>query len=213
MSRVFVSGASGYLGRALIPQLLRRNREVCALVRAGSEGKLPPGCSVAVGNALQESAYARHLRPHDTLVHLVGVSHPSPWKGDSFERVDVGSVAAAAGAAVEAGVDHFVYVSVAHPAPVMRAYIAARTRCEEIIRGSGLKATILRPWYILGPGHRWPYVLLPVYWLLERVPGTRGGALRLGLVTHPQMIRALVNAVEQPAAGIRIVDAPQIRSA
>jgi uncharacterized protein YbjT (DUF2867 family) len=29
----------------------------------------------------------------------------------------------------------------------------ARTRCEEMIRESGLNATILRPWYVLGPGH------------------------------------------------------------
>jgi uncharacterized protein YbjT (DUF2867 family) len=51
---------------------------------------------------------------------------------------------------------HFVYVSVAHPAPAMKAYIEVRSRCEEIIRASGLNTTILRPWYVLGPGHYWP---------------------------------------------------------
>src|SRR6266480_6178781 len=41
-------------------------------------------------------------------------------------------------------------VSVAHPAPAMKAYIEVRTRCEELIRTSGLHTTILRPWYSAG---------------------------------------------------------------
>ena len=61
-----------------------------------------------------------------------------------------------------AGVQHFVYISVAHPAPMMKAYIEVRSQCEAMIRQSGMNATILRPWYVLGPGHRWPYLLLPI---------------------------------------------------
>ena len=38
----------------------------------------------------------------------------------------------------------------------------------------------------------------------------REGALRLGLVTHAQMLRALIAAVESPAAGIRVVEVPEI---
>ena len=48
---------------------------------------------------------------------------------------------------------------------------------------SGLNATILRPWYVLGPGRRWPLVLTPLYWLMEAIPSTRDGARRLGLVS------------------------------
>lgn len=212
MPRVFVSGGTGYLGRELIAELLRRKHEVCALARAGSEGKLPAGCSVVEGNALEQDAYLRYLRVGDTVVHLVGVAHPSPWKADEFQRVDVASVRAAVPAAAAAGVKHFVYVSVARPAPAMRAYIAARTTCESILRDSGLKATIVRPWYVLGPGHRWPYALIPIYWLLERVPSTREGARRLGLVTRAQMVRVLAQAVENPPSGVRTVEVPEIRA-
>ena len=213
MPRIFVSGGTGYVGGALIAALLRRRREVCALLRPGSERKLPPGCELVLGNALEKESYRQNLRAQDTLVHLVGVSHPSPWKAAEFQRVDIASVRAAVAAAVEARVGHFVYVSVAHPAPVMRAYIDARTTCEGLIRESGLHATILRPWYVLGPGHRWPYALLPIYWLLERLPATRSGARRLGLVTRSQMVSALVDAVEHPARGVRILEVPDIRAA
>jgi uncharacterized protein YbjT (DUF2867 family) len=35
----------------------------------------------------------------------------------------------------------------------MKAYVRVRQECEEILRESGLACTILRPWYVLGPGH------------------------------------------------------------
>ena len=57
------------------------------------------------------------------------------------------------------------------------------------------------PWYVLGPGHRWPLALIPFYRLLETVPGKRESALRLGLVTIQEMVAALAWAVENPPAG------------
>ncbi|MGE0352666.1 MAG: NAD(P)H-binding protein, partial [Gemmatimonadales bacterium] len=155
--------------------------------------------------------FTGQIAPADTFVHLIGTPNPSPSKAEEFLRVDLASVQAAVPAAVVAGVRHFVYLSVAHPAPVMRAYVAARMRAEEIIRASGLGATILRPWYVLGPGHRWPYLLLPLYWTASLLPPTRPGARRLGLVTIEQMIRALVHAVETPVDGVRVMEVGEIR--
>ena len=114
---------------------------------------------------------------------------------------------------MDARVAHFVYVSVAQPAPVMQSYVTARAECEQLLRASGLAATILRPWYVLGPGRQWPRLLMPVYWILERIPGTRESAQRLGLLTIDQMIAALTNAVENPSPGIRILGVPEIRQA
>ena len=166
-----------------------------------------------VGDALHGLSYAAQVAPADTFVHLVGVSHPSPAKAEQFLTIDLASVAAAVPAAVTAGVKHFVYVSVAQPAPAMKAYVAARVRGEQLIRESGLSATFIRPWYVLGPGHWWPVLLLPGYWLAELIPSTRGRAKRIGLVSRPQMVRALVHAVEQPVSGVRVLDVSDIRRA
>jgi hypothetical protein len=76
-----------------------------------------------------------------------------------------------------------------------------------------MNATILRPWYVLGPGHRWPIVLIPVYKILEWLPSTRESARRLGMVTVDQMLAALVLAVEKPASALRIMEVPEIRQA
>jgi len=78
-------------------------------------------------------------------------------------------------------------------------------------REAGLNATIVRPWYVLGPGHRWPYALIPAYWLAERIPSTRDGARRLGLVTLEQMLRTLTYAVADPIEGVRIFGVPEFR--
>ena len=93
----------------------------------------------------------------------------------------------------------------------MHDYIEVRTRGEELIRSAGLNATILRPWYVLGPGHRGPYALVPVYLLLEAIPSTPDSATRLGLVTRNEMVGALGCAVREPAAGIRYMDVREIR--
>jgi uncharacterized protein YbjT (DUF2867 family) len=146
------------------------------------------------------------------MVHLVGVSHPSPAKAAQFRTIDLASALEAIPAAVAVGVRHFVYVSVAHPAPIMREYIAARVEAEQAIAEAGLNATILRPWYVLGPGRRWPLVLSPVYRLMEAIPSTREGARRLGLVTAGQMIAAMVGAIERPPAGVRVLEVPEIRA-
>ncbi len=207
---VFVTGGTGYLGVRLIQQLLARGHDVRALVRTGSESKLPKGCEVVIGNALDASSYESQIQPADTFVQLVGVSHPSPAKAKQFRSIDLVSGTSAIRTAGKCGIQHFVYLSVAHPAPVMKAYIEVRAECEDLLRQSGMNATILRPWYVLGPGHRWPYALLPLYWLMKRLPSTRDSARRLGLVTLDQMTKALVHAVENPCQGMRIVEVPEI---
>lgn len=213
MAEVFITGGTGYVGRRLISELLERGHSVRALVRRGSEGRLPRGCEPVTGDALDHTTFADAVRAGETFVQLVGTPHPNPRKAAEFERVDFVSARESVIAARRAGVAHFVYVSVAQPAPAMRAYVAVRARCEALVRESGLAATFVRPWYVLGPGHRWPYLLAPMYWLAERLPSTRETARRLGLVTLDDMVAALVQAVESPPRGIHIVEVPEIRGA
>ncbi|HEY2805540.1 MAG TPA: NAD(P)H-binding protein [Gemmatimonadales bacterium] len=209
---VFVTGGTGYIGRRVIPLLLEKGHVVRALVRRGSEDKAPRGCDVVGGNPLDSATFRSRVTPSDTLLQLVGTPHPSPRKAQQFKDVDLVSVRESLRAALASGVEHFVYVSVAQPSSVMKEYQAVRAAGESMIRESGLRATFLRPWYVLGPGHYWPYALLPFYWLAERIPATRDSARRLGLVTLSQFIQAIARAVETPPPQVRIVDVPMIKS-
>jgi uncharacterized protein YbjT (DUF2867 family) len=210
---VFITGGTGYVGQRLAAALIARGHRVRILTRPQSVARVAAGAEALVGDALDAASYAAALTKDDTLVHLVGTAHPSPAKAAEFRRVDLPSIRAAVSAATSAGLAHLVYVSVAHPAPVMHAYIDVRREGESAIASAGLSATVLRPWYVLGPGHWWPVVLIPLYALCEMAPSTRATARRLGLVTIGQMVRALVNAVEHPPARgvIRVAEVPDIR--
>jgi uncharacterized protein YbjT (DUF2867 family) len=133
---VFISGGTGYVGSSLVRSLLARGHRVRALARPGSERKLPAGCEIVPGDALEAATFAAQVAPADAYVHLVGVSHPASWKEKQFRAVDLASARASIAAARSAGVPHFVYVSVAHPAPVMKAYIRVREECEAELQAS-----------------------------------------------------------------------------
>ena len=213
MNDVIILGGTGYLGRPLIERLSAEGLRIVAVARPRSASKIPQGCRIIQGDALDSRTYQHEIPRGAAFVHLVGVSKPSPWKAAQFRSIDLASLEQSVAAAQRAAADHFVYVSVAHPAPVMRAFIEVRIQCEQAIRASGLNATILRPWYVLGPGHYWPYFLLPFYKVLEALPATRPGAERLGLVTRAQMLDALVEAVQSKPSGIRVLETAAIRSA
>jgi uncharacterized protein YbjT (DUF2867 family) len=200
---IYISGGTGYLGASLIPRLCKQGHFVRALCRAGSEQRLHRYADAVIGDALDASTFSP--AGFDTFIHLVGTPHPAPWKRARFRAVDLVSVKASVTAAVREGVSHFIYVSVAHPAPVMKDYIEVRRECEQVIANAGLRSTIVRPWYVLGPGHRWPVVLKPAYWLFERLPVTRVSARRLGLVTRHEMVTTVAWAVDNPPHDIEIV--------
>ena len=208
---VFVTGGSGFIGRAMATELLRRGHVVRALVRPGSENKLAAGCEIVHGDALNASSYESHISPSTTFVHLVGVSHPSPSKTAEFRSIDLQSIREAVQAARKSAVRHFVYLSVARPAPMLREYQAVRAEGERVITEAGLNATFVRPWYVLGPGRRWPMALIPMYAIARMIPATREGAVRLALVTLDQMVSTLVWTVENPVEGIRAFNPPDIR--
>jgi nucleoside-diphosphate-sugar epimerase len=211
VASVCVTGGSGYIGSRLIPLLVDRGHQVTAIVRAGSERKIPGRTSIVTADPLKEDSYTSSIRACDTFVHLIGVPHPSPAKAAQFRTIDLPSVQVAVNAAREAGIRHFIYLSVAQPASMMRAFVAIRAEGEALIRAAGLRATFVRPWYVLGPGHWWPYALVPFYWVAELLPATRESARRLGLITIWQMLNPLIWAVENPPEEVRIVDVPQIR--
>jgi uncharacterized protein YbjT (DUF2867 family) len=208
---VFLTGATGFMGSRLAAELLRRGHRVRALARAGSESKVSTGCEIVHGDALHAETYSARISPADTLVHLIGVAHPNPRKAAEFRNIDLRSCQEAVRAATDAGVRHFVYLSVVRPAPVMQEYQAVRAEGERLIVESGLTATFVRPWYVLGPGRKWPLLLVPMYALARLLPATRDGAERLGLVTVEQMTQTLAWSVENPPEGIRVLEPPQIR--
>jgi uncharacterized protein YbjT (DUF2867 family) len=212
MNTVFITGGTGYIGKRLIKSLVARGHEVIALVRKGSESKLPQGVRPVIANPFDPSTFQNQV-PHDAVfVQLLGVSHPSPRKKELFRKVDLQSLKASADVASIARVFHFVYISVAMAETnVMKDYREVRKEGEAYCLSKGLNCSFIRPWYVLGPGHWWPVLLLPLYAIAALVPSLKEKARAIGLVTIGQMIRTLVNVIESPPQKLRIVEIDSIR--
>ena len=212
MKQVFITGGTGYMGRRLIALLLEKGYAVKALVREGSENKLPKGCSYVIGNPFNASTFSNDIPAGATFVQLLGVAHPGPKKKEQFRTIDLASAKASADAAKQAGVQHFVYVSVAQtPTSIMKDYQQCRAEGEAAIRATQIPATFIRPWYVVGPGHYWPLLFQPLFTILEWIPSTSQKAKALRLVTK-QMLHALLYAIENmPATGVSIIEIDDIR--
>jgi uncharacterized protein YbjT (DUF2867 family) len=194
--QIFITGGTGYIGRRLIARLIKSGYQVKALTRKGSEFRLPQGCITIIGDPFTASAFAASIDECSTFIQLLGVSHPGPGKKDLFDKIDFVSAAASVAAAKQANCSHFIYVSVAQtPTSIMHDYQQCRAKCEGIIKESSLRASIIRPWYIIGPGHYWPLLFLPLFKLLEIIPATSKKAKALRLVYLRQMLDTLCYAV------------------
>src|SRR6476620_9915561 len=168
MKQIFITGGTGYMGIRLIKMLLEKGYSVKALVRKGSENKLPQGCDYVIANPFDPNSFAKEIPPGSTFIQLLGVSHPGPKKKEQFKTIDLASVKASASAAKESGVKHFVYISVAQtPTKIMHDYQKCRAEGEACIRATQIPATFVRPCYVVGPGHYWPLLFLPLFKILE----------------------------------------------
>lgn len=209
--KVFISGGTGYVGKELIKQLLQKRYEVYALARRGSEKKLPEGCNIITGDALKAETFRDKIFPCETFVQLTGVAHPGPGKEHLFKEIDLASVQASVENAKYAGIKNFIYISVTNPAPVLKAYVDVRVEGERLIKESGMNAYIIRPWYIIGPGHYWPLILAPLYFLAGLIPSLKDKAIDLGLVKLEKVIKSLMYAVDNPMPGVRIITMKQLK--
>lgn len=213
MKNIFITGGTGYIGTRLIKSLLKdENYTIHALVRNGSENKLPDGCNIIPGNALDSASYIDHVPKKSIFIHLIGVAHPSPSKKEQFQKIDLVSIQEAVKTAVAANASHFIYLSVSmYPTKIMKDYQEVRAKGEQLLLQSKLTSTFIRPWYVLGPGHWWPILLKPFFLILQIFPSKRQAAIELNMVTIKQMINTLVVAVKSEPIENNIYTVQKIR--
>jgi nucleoside-diphosphate-sugar epimerase len=167
--KVLVTGATGFVGRAVVATLAADGDEVHAAVRRAPSPPLQPGVAVARhGDLAGPIDWAPLLAGIDCVVHLAGIAHAGP--GIAEERYDqvnhraIGSLAAAVRAA---GIARIVFVSsiraqtgptadhlvteADEPRPT-DPYGRSKLAAERAIQRSGVPFTILRPVLIYGAG-------------------------------------------------------------
>ncbi|HEY2720077.1 MAG TPA: NAD(P)H-binding protein [Chitinophagaceae bacterium] len=210
---VFVTGGTGYIGSRLAKKLLGKNYRVIVLVRKGSENKVPKGTEVIVGNPFDARTFAEHIPFQSIFVQLLGVPHPSPKKANLFKEIDLKSVKASADTALQACVSHFIYISVAmSPSNIMKVYQEVRKEGENYCLSRDLNCSFIRPWYVVGPGHWWPVLLLPFYGIAELIPSWRSKARSKALVSIRQILKALTRAIKEKPVHHSVFEIKDIRN-
>jgi dihydroflavonol-4-reductase len=113
VARVFVTGASGFIGGALTTRLLERGDEVVGLARsdAAAEKVAALGAEVARGDLLDAESLAAGMDGCEAAYHVAGVNSHCPPDPDMLLRVNVGGAEAAVRAAAKAGIGRMVYTS------------------------------------------------------------------------------------------------------
>ena len=161
---MLVTGASGFLGRAVCAELLARHHPVAALVRRpGSE---PPGTDAIVGDLTDAASIRAAMRSAapDCVVHLaaeIGTQRNSR----KINEVNVRGMRRLVDACEAAGVRRLVFASTVvtgdargamltedTPLPVQTAYGRSKQEGERILRDSTLDGIVIRPGHIYGPG-------------------------------------------------------------
>jgi uncharacterized protein YbjT (DUF2867 family) len=167
---ILVTGATGFVGRALLPQLVEGGHEVRCLLRPSKHSpRLPKGLplQVAIASLDDERALRAALAGVDTVIHLIGAE----WRGSAGEVlvIDTAGTRAVVEAARAGGVRRFIYLSHlgadrASAYPVLKAKGIA----EEFVRQSGLPYTIFRSAMLFGPDDVFVNVLAA---LVKLAPG------------------------------------------
>ncbi len=194
MTRVLVTGASGFIGRAVIAAFAQTGVTVRAAVRK------PPQSSFAVGvevmqhpDLAQPFDWGPLLDGVDQIIHLAGIAHTSRGVApELYDRINRAATAELAAAAARAGVWHFVFVSSIRAqsgpsadhalterdeAAPTDAYGRSKLAAEEAVRSAGVPFTILRPVLLYGPGAK----------------GSFAALLRAALSRWPLPVKAFVN--------------------
>jgi NADH dehydrogenase len=150
--QVAVVGATGFVGRHVVPHLVTQGHRVRALSRDGE--RRPDWGSevealdadVTTGAGLDDG-----LRGAEAVVHLVAI--PREQGGRTFEEVNVRGVERVLAAARAAGVRRIVHLSVLGVSDDPRlAYLHSKWRGEQLVRESELEWVVLRPSLLFGEG-------------------------------------------------------------
>ena len=113
MGRVFVTGASGFIGGALATRLLARGDEIVALARSEATARAltARGARVVRGDVLDEDALAAGMAGCELVYHAAGINSHCPPDRKLLMRVNAGSPSLVVRAAARAGVRRVVYTS------------------------------------------------------------------------------------------------------
>ena len=159
--KIFLTGATGYLGRHVLEDLLKSGHSIKILARDPT--KIPKTSAIVTpikGDATLLETFTNELKDCDAVVQLISIIEEKKQHGITFQKLNVGTTQNLINAAKENGVKRFIYMSaLGTKANDLTPYFRTKWQAEQEIINSGLYYTIFRPSFIFGYNH-------PVYSML-----------------------------------------------
>ncbi len=194
--QVLVTGATGFLGRRVVAELVARHHQVRCLVHSpGSERQIAVrDVDIHYGNVLDADSIRMAMYDVQSVVHLVGIIRPQ--KGLTFDSVHRQGAANVAEAASSGGAREIIHVSAlgATSNPVY-PYLFSKHQGELRVRNSGIAHTILRPSVIFGPGDEFVTALAGLVRLGPVVPVIGNGKNRMQPVALDDVAHCIADSV------------------
>ena len=204
---VLVTGATGFLGRRVVQQLLDTDHEVRVMVRRpGSESVFAtPPTEVCYGNVGDIDALTEACRDISEVIHLVAVIRGGPRQFDAINRQGTSNVVAAA---KEAGsVRRFVHLSAVGAANVPHLkYLHSKWSGEQEVVNGGLPYVIVRPSLIFGPGDEFSNAVAALVRTLPITPVIGSGNNRLQPIHVDDVARCVSLSLSGNLRGNRTVE-------
>ena len=222
--KILLTGASGFVGSAVLGRLLDRGDAVVAALRHGSEAVTSQAEQFRFGQLDGETEWSAALVDVDTVIHSAARVHVmNDTESDplaAFRKVNVDGTLNLARQAVAAGVKRFVFISSikvnGEGTPKGRPYTAddqprpsdpygiSKREAEDALRilasESGLEVVIIRPVLVYGPGVKANFLAM-MRWLDKGVPLPFGAIdNRRSLVALGNLADLIVTCVDHPSA-------------
>lgn len=204
--RVLVTGATGFLGRRVVRDLLQRRHEVRCLVHTPGRERLFDHNEVEVhyGNVTDAHSLPPAMEGAESVVHLAAIIREG--RGVTFQSLNHQGTATAVAAAQAAGVREFIQLSAlgAAPDPAYR-YLYSKWQAERAVIESGLNWTVLRPSLLFGEGDEFLNAIAGLVRLGPVTPVLGRGSNRLQPVAADDVARCVGLAVGQREVQGRIL--------
>lgn len=198
--KIFLTGASGFVGRDLLQRLVDQGYLVRCLVRRETAATLPQlaGVEVHIGDATDPESLNTSMRGCDAVINLIGIIREFPRQGITFERMHVATTGHLLEAARTEGVSRFLQMSAnGTRADAVTDYHKTKWEAEEAVRHSGLDWTIFRPSLIYGPGDEFVNMLANMLRKLPIIPVMGHGRYRMQPVQVGSVTTSFVAALSR----------------
>ncbi len=206
MQRIFVTGATGFVGRHVVPSLMESGHAVRILARGPVRPHLlPEGVEVSRGSLTDQEGLEASLSGVDAVVHLVAIIRE---RGEAtFDSVNHLGTARLAKAARNAGVSRFVLMGAIGAVDDPRfPYLQSKWRGEQALIQSGLPYTILRGSIIFGEGDEFVNALAGLVRVFPLVPVIGGGKVRFQAIHVEDVARSIARTLEMDETRNRIIE-------